>query len=274
MSSVNITWFLFGRQTEIPEEFASSTNFGYYRFYYVKGGSCYFCDNKERVLLEQGNIYLLPRKPYSLTYGEENYFDHIWGHFQIEGWQFNNIIKVTPSDDPVFEDFTQLISDLSASHFSPPKAFDRQTDMINQFSDDPCFDITSNIFSSFVNYIYLTLYNSDVYKKPLDGIIDYINDHLDKDLSNDTLAEIAQYSKAHFIQEFSRIYSISPQKYVIKARMSQAIIMLMNNEKIYNIAYKVGYDNPKSFARAFKRETGLTPQDYRTIHYLNIHNIR
>ena len=81
-----------------------------------------------------------------------------------------------------------------------------------------------------------------------------------------------QYSRAHFIQEFTKAYGISPQKYVVKVRISQAIQMLMNNEKIYNIAYKVGYDNPKSFARAFKRETGISPQKYKEINHLNFNN--
>lgn len=274
MNSIRTSWFLFGRQSEIPEEYAVMSNFGYYRFYYVESGSCYFQDNNERILLEAGNIYLLPRKSYSLTYSEEKRFEHIWGHFQIDGWQFNNPIKLDLRDDIIFSDYAQLLRKLASTVFHKPASFENQTDMICLFSDDCYFDTVADFLCSLINYIYLSIHKSDVNKKPLDAIIDYINSNLDKDLSNDTLAEMAQYSKAHFIQEFSRIYNISPQKYVIKARMSQAITMLMNNEKIYNISYKVGYDNPKSFARAFKRETGLTPQDYRIIHYLNIHNIQ
>ena len=274
MKPVKTTWFLFGKQSEIPEDYSDPTYYGYYRFYYVKNGDCWFSDKEKKVLLQKGNVHLLPRKPFALAYGNEKVFEHIWGHFQIEGWQFNDVLKISLDDHPVFKDFVALICDFVDAHFKAPKPFENQTDMINLFSDDEYFDIMSNMLSSFVGYIYRTLFENEVYKKPLDGIIDYINSHLDQDLANDTLAEIAQYSKAHFIQEFSRIYNISPQKYVIKARMSQAITMLMNNEKIYNIAYRVGYDNPKSFARAFKRETGYTPQDYRAIHYLTIHETK
>lgn len=33
--------------------------------------------------------------------------------------------------------------------------------------------------------------------------------------------------------------------------------------KSYDIAYYIGYDNPKNFSRAFKAYFGMTPKEYR-----------
>lgn len=46
--------------------------------------------------------------------------------------------------------------------------------------------------------------------------------------------------------------------------MEKAAAMLQDLQyKTYDIAYYVGYDNPKSFSHAFKNYYGVTPMDYR-----------
>ena len=53
-------------------------------------------------------------------------------------------------------------------------------------------------------------------------------------------------------------------EYLVKIRMEKAAEMLMDSHyKSYDIAYYVGYDNPKSFSHAFKGYYGRTPMDYR-----------
>ena len=88
----------------------------------------------------------------------------------------------------------------------------------------------------------------------LQVIIDYITFNLDKDLSNENLAKIVMYHKNYFIQKFTEKYAMSPQKFVLKTRISEAIMMLMNDVKIQDIAFRLGYENAKSFSRAFKRK--------------------
>jgi two-component system, response regulator YesN len=47
-------------------------------------------------------------------------------------------------------------------------------------------------------------------------------------------------------------------------RMEKACEMLADNSyKMYDIAYYLGYDNPKNFSRAFKSSMGMSPSKYR-----------
>lgn len=47
-------------------------------------------------------------------------------------------------------------------------------------------------------------------------------------------------------------------------RMEKACAMLKDrNFKMYDIAYHLGYDNPKNFSRAFKSSFGMSPSEYR-----------
>ena len=42
-----------------------------------------------------------------------------------------------------------------------------------------------------------------------------------------------------------------------------AMDKLKCGSKSYDIAYYIGYDNPKNFSRAFKAYFGMTPKEYR-----------
>ncbi len=269
MNEIGFTWFLFGKQSNIPEEYFTKTHFDFYRLYYVIDGECVYEDEKGAMTLGKGGIYLLPKKKYSLRYGSHSKFEHIWGHFQIEGWNFDTVLKFENQDDAVFHNYVRLICEISELCFVPPSVGNYE--MASIFSDDDYFVVVEKIFTSMVHYLRLGLFGKEKHASPIIEIIEYINNNLSEDLSNDTLAEKARYSRTYFIQEFTKIHGIPPQKYVVKARISKAIAYLMNGEKIYHIAYKVGYDNSKSFARAFKRETGLSPQDYKALHYSSIH---
>lgn len=264
MSLLKTTWFLFERKTKLTEEYSANSKFGFYRLLYAFGGSCIYEDENGSEILDSGAVYLLPAKSYSLKQNNDEIFDHIWGQFQIDGWQINEIIEINIKNDPVYTNYLSLIKSLSECYYN-----ENGENITALSGGEKFFPVFSNLFSSFITYLYLYIYKTDDNKNFLDKVIDYIKNHLSSDLSNDTLAETVQYSRAHFIQEFTKAYGISPQKYVVKVRISLAIQMLMNNEKIYNIAYKVGYDNPKSFARAFKRETGISPQKYKEINHLN-----
>lgn len=51
---------------------------------------------------------------------------------------------------------------------------------------------------------------------------------------------------------------------LLQIRMNKAAAMLRDPQyRAYDIAYYIGYDNPKSFSRAFKNYYGCTPMEYR-----------
>jgi AraC-like DNA-binding protein len=51
-------------------------------------------------------------------------------------------------------------------------------------------------------------------------------------------------------------------------RFNRAIILLQDpDSKIIDIALDMGYENPGSFTRAFRRWSGFSPQEFRTLNY-------
>lgn len=66
---------------------------------------------------------------------------------------------------------------------------------------------------------------------------------------------------------FSRETGMTFSSYLQKIRMEKAC-QLLSDPSIhqYEIAARIGYDNPKNFTRAFKAYFGETPQEYRKKH--------
>ena len=81
------------------------------------------------------------------------------------------------------------------------------------------------------------------------------------------LAKQASYSDDHFSRVFKAVIGISPQDYILRARIKQAETMLSSSTyNIENIAMELGYCDKYFFSKQFKAKTGLSPREYRKKH--------
>jgi AraC family transcriptional regulator len=88
--------------------------------------------------------------------------------------------------------------------------------------------------------------------------------HLAEDFSLDQLAALAGLSKFHFHRLFKQAVGEAPSHHLLKLRMQEAKRLLRETKRsVVDVALDVGYTNPSHFARFFRRETGLSPSDYR-----------
>ncbi len=95
-------------------------------------------------------------------------------------------------------------------------------------------------------------------------IMDWMAEHIAEDFSLDRLAAQAGLSKFHFQRLFKSALGVTPSRYHINLRMNLARRLLRETKKsVVDIALEVGYANPSHFAQLFRRETGLSPSDYR-----------
>ena len=100
----------------------------------------------------------------------------------------------------------------------------------------------------------------------------FIEDNLSLDA---TLQSIADHVHMHPVY-VSKIYKLEEtgeniSDYINRLRMEKAAYLLTNSqEKTYEIAAKLGYQRSHSFIHAFKKQYGLTPQEYREQHLKGI----
>ncbi len=95
-------------------------------------------------------------------------------------------------------------------------------------------------------------------------ITDWMAEHLAEECGLERLAAQAGLSKFHFQRLFKAATGVSPSRYHLDLRMSEARRLLRETRtSVVDVALEVGYANPSHFARLFRRENGLSPSDYR-----------
>ncbi len=94
----------------------------------------------------------------------------------------------------------------------------------------------------------------------LNDAVNYMEEHLEDQISLDRVAQIACCSAFHFQRMFSYIADIPLSEYIRRRRMTKAAFDLQNSsDRIIDIALKYGYESPTAFNRAFQSVHGMAP---------------
>ncbi|MEM9906271.1 MAG: AraC family transcriptional regulator [Cyanobacteria bacterium P01_D01_bin.44] len=94
-------------------------------------------------------------------------------------------------------------------------------------------------------------------------VIEYVDAHLDQDLTLAELAAIAQLSSNYFTHLFKQSTGLTPHQYVIQQRVEQAKHLLREGKlAIADIAIEVGFAHQSHLNRHFKRWVGVTPKAF------------
>ncbi len=95
-------------------------------------------------------------------------------------------------------------------------------------------------------------------------VLDYIEAHLDEELTLAELAGIACLSPYHFSRCFKRAIGVGPQRYTVQRRVERAkALMRRNDQTLAAVAATVGFADQSHFTAVFRRETGTTPGRFR-----------
>jgi len=88
----------------------------------------------------------------------------------------------------------------------------------------------------------------------------YIQNHLNKDLSIETLSVLAGFNTSKFKSVFKQVYGVTVFKYITSLRLERAKeLIVKNNYTVAQASYEVGYKNPQHFTVAFKKKLGYLP---------------
>ena len=98
----------------------------------------------------------------------------------------------------------------------------------------------------------------------LQRVRDYVEAHLDDDLSLTVLADIACLSPYHFSRSFKRATGVGPQRYVIQRRVERAKLLLrQTHQPLAMIAQEAGFTDQSHLTAMFRSEMGVTPGRFR-----------
>lgn len=95
-------------------------------------------------------------------------------------------------------------------------------------------------------------------------VLEYIEHHLDRNLSLVELAGVAALQVNHFARAFRQATRHPPHRYILMRRLARAREMLRGSEEsIAFIAYALGLSSQAHFTGVFARYMGITPGRYR-----------
>ena len=99
------------------------------------------------------------------------------------------------------------------------------------------------------------------------NVCNYINDHCTENIKLDNIANIAGFSKFHFVRLFKQVMNISCYDYLISRRIMLAEKLLTNPDiSIMQVAMKSGFSSLATFNRLFKAKKCCTPTEYKSLY--------
>ena len=103
------------------------------------------------------------------------------------------------------------------------------------------------------------------YVQRINKVVTYINNHLDETLELKTLANEAALSDFHFHRIFKALKGEAIGGYITRLRLEATARLLRYTAlTIEEIAFNIGYETPASLSKAFKKQYGISPTEYRT----------
>jgi AraC family transcriptional regulator len=110
----------------------------------------------------------------------------------------------------------------------------------------------------------LRSYRGGMPRARLRRVLEYMQAHLDQELSLAALAAVARMSPYYFSRLFKQSTGLSPHQYILQQRIAWATRLLVEPQlSVAAIAYRVGFASQAHFTAIFRRWVGTTPRQYR-----------
>ena len=92
---------------------------------------------------------------------------------------------------------------------------------------------------------------------------DFIEVHLDEEITLTTLSEVSLFSPWHSYRLFKDCVGLTPAEYIRRMRLSRSAMRLKREQCfVTDAAYDCGFQSVDGFTRAFHKEFGCNPGDY------------
>lgn len=127
-------------------------------------------------------------------------------------------------------------------------------------------EIVKSFISSILLYSQRYLLNNKVTTTEdlLENVLHYIDIGYNLPLTINQLSSMIHLSKSHFYKVFSAYTGDTPLQYINKVRIEKAKKILNTTRlSVSDIAFKVGFEDPKYFSRIFHQHTGVAPRQWR-----------
>lgn len=219
------------------------------------GGRGVFMTEEKQGTIESGDVWICPARTSQLYYADGNW-KILFFHIDEHNHEFGNIFEKV-----------QLGLSRSASQLE-----NAMIGLINEFQKSG--EIAQQLAMKYSEIIKLCLdrelasiLSPDLTRNTnrLDGLWQEVGESLSLPWTLDELAQRMHTSTAQLRRIVQQHHQMAPMEMVQMLRIQKSKQLLKTtNDSLEQIAERVGYTSPFSFSRAFKKNTGISPREYRT----------
>ena len=234
---------------------------GAWLFLLVKSDAIFYINGKRNLVKKHSYVLLQPKTPCMYQGAKENYEDD-WFFFNMtEGDKTELLERGIVFDSPVFlgstEEISSLIHQISYNHFSA-----------DIYHEEIKILLTSVLFLKTAQQAKSKIIQSPDALASKNDKLTYLRTRLFEEPALfsgiDEMAAYMNLSRSGFQHLYSHTFGVSVIHDVIKGRIEKAKSFLSkSNFSITEISNKCGYKSEFHFMRQFKKETGLTPTEFR-----------
>ena len=232
-----------------------------YVLHYVISGKGIFSSSNHKVAhLKAGDVFILPKDvPCFYQADEEDPWSYFWIGFT--GTSVEQIVSLSSLS------VTNFIHNVDGTNFE--KSLKELYSALHE-NDSPLNSLL--VLSHTYSMFYYLLHDFPGKKKfrpnrvtELYSSIElFIKNYYSKNINISDICTEFSISRGYLNQIFSKCTNISPQEYLMKIRMEKAKRLLYSSDySVQTISSMVGYNDPFTFSKAFKKYSQVSPSKYR-----------
>lgn len=259
-----------------------SHSHNYYEFYFFLQGNITMYIDKRPFALKPGDVVLIPPGVRHYAVNTDSSVPYRRFVFWISKEYYQQLCALS-------DDYSFIMSHtLQNMHFVYPNDsinFNIIQSKLFQLLEEIHYERFGRIskisicVSDLILYLSRMAYEQNTPKKKrknlklYENLIIYIEGHIDEDLSLEHLANVFYVSKFHIAHIFKENLGLSVHQYITKKRLSMCRDALLSEGNISKSFLQYGFKDYSSFYRAFKKEYGMSPKEYKEIHGMRELNV-
>ena len=251
------------------------------RLYYVTEGTAQVEMSSCVYTLKPNHLYFIPAyatHSYICDSKFSHYYIHIYEDQQSETsmfdkWDFPVEVSANDTDLGLVKRLCEINPFLKLPQ-SNPDAYDNHQTLISNLELNRRRPFCDKVESRGILFILMSRFlkyatpKTDVRDDRIQMSLTYIRKNIGSRLNIEQLADKACMSKDHYIRVFKHETGETPNAYITKRKMEKAELTLLTTDlPVKSIADLLGYDDYSYFNRIFRKNSGMTPLQYRASHF-------